>query len=130
MDYLAERMGLNPAQILSTATFYTMYDKEPRGKVHIQVCTTLSCAVCGGYAIMEHLEKKLGINAGETDGEGNYSLSEVECLASCGTAPMFMASFSNGTIEYFENLTIEGVDALLERFEALLPELPNPKAMH
>ena len=81
MDYLAERLELNPAKVLSSATFYTMVNKQPIGKCHIQVCTTLTCALCGGYEIIEHLEDRLGIHLGETTPDGKYTLTEVECLA-------------------------------------------------
>ena len=130
MDYLAERLELNPAQVLSTATFYTMVNKQPIGKAHIQICTTLSCALCGGYEIMEHLEERLGVRAGETTPDGKYTLSEVECLASCGTAPMFQITFSDGEIEYYENLTPDSVDELLEDLEQRLEELPATQGMH
>ncbi|MFW5967853.1 MAG: NADH-quinone oxidoreductase subunit NuoE [Persicimonas sp.] len=130
MDYLAERLELNPAQVLSTATFYTMVNKQPIGKVHIQVCTTLTCAVCGGYEVIDHLEDRLDIRLGETTPDGNYTISEAECLASCGTAPMFQVTYSNGDIEYHENLTLERVDELLEEFDEKLDELPSPKKMH
>ncbi|MFP4597471.1 MAG: NADH-quinone oxidoreductase subunit NuoE [Persicimonas sp.] len=130
MDFLADRLELNPAQVLSTATFYTMINKQPIGKVHIQVCTTLTCAMCGGYAVLEHLEDRLGVRVGETTPDGNYTLAEAECLASCGTAPMFQITYSDGEIEYHENLTPESIDELLEQLDAKLDELPSPSQMH
>jgi NADH-quinone oxidoreductase subunit E len=130
MDYVADRLELNYADVLSTATFYTMYNKQPVGKAHIQVCTTLTCAVCGGYEIIEHLEDRLDIRLGETTADGKYTLSEAECLASCGTAPMFQITFSDGEIEYFENLGPEQVDALLAELDARLADLPQPAQMH
>lgn len=130
MDYLAERLELNPAQVLSTATFYTMVNKQPLGKAHIQVCTTLSCALCGGYEIIEHLEERLDVRVGETTSDGKYTLAEAECLASCGTAPMFQITFSDGEIEYYENLSPESVDELIEELDARLEELPAPQEMH
>ncbi len=130
MDYVAERLELNPADVLATATFYTMFNKQPVGKAHIQVCTTLTCAMCGGYEIIEHLEDRLGIRLGETTADGKYTLAEAECLASCGTAPMFQITFSDGDIEYFENLTPERVDELLEELDERLATLPQPAEMH
>lgn len=130
MDYVAERLELNPAQVLSTATFYTMYNKQPVGKAHIQVCTTLSCAMCGGYELIEHLEDRLGVRLGETTPDGKYTLAEAECLASCGTAPMFQITFSDGEIEYYENLSAESVDKLLDELNEKLEELPQPSQMH
>jgi NADH-quinone oxidoreductase subunit E len=131
MDYVAERLGVPPAKVLSTATFYTMFNKQPLGKCHIQVCTTLSCAVMGGYEVLDHLEEKLGIRTGETTHDGNYTLSEVECLASCGSVPMFQVTYSDGEIEYYENLTtMEKVDQVLSKLNAKLSSLPDPRRMH
>ncbi|MGM0557083.1 MAG: NADH-quinone oxidoreductase subunit NuoE [Myxococcota bacterium] len=130
MDYIAERLELSPAKVLSTATFYTMYNKQPIGKCHIQVCTTLTCGMCGGYELMDHLEDRLGIRPGETTPDGKYTITEVECLASCGTAPMFQLTFSDGEIEYHENLSLDDVDSLLDELNEKLEELPAPKEMH
>ncbi|SRR5690554_6644280 len=130
MDYVAERLDLHPTKVLTAATFYSLYDKQPVGKVHIQVCTTLTCAFRGGYELLEHLEQSLGIRTGETTADGNFTVSEVECLASCGTAPMFYVSYAGGGNEYFENLSVERVNEILEDFNKRLPSLPNPAKMH
>ena len=133
MDYLAERLGVHPAKVLSTATFYTMINKQPVGKCHIQVCTTLSCAMRGGYALIDVLEDRLGVRLGETDANENYTLSEVECLAACGTAPMFQVTFSDGEIEYYEDLDLEKperLEAVLSELNARLATLKTPRAMH
>lgn len=130
MDYVAERLDLHPAKVLSTATFYSMYFKSPPAKCNIQVCTTLSCALCGGYEIMEHLEDVLGIHVGEATGDNIFSLEEVECLASCGSAPMFQVTFSDGEIEYYENLSTKKVDGLLDELRAQAERLPDPREMH
>ncbi len=131
MDYLAERLELPPAKVLTTATFYTMYNKSPVGKCHLQVCTTLSCAFRGGYNLIEQLEEKLDVRLGETDHHGHFTLTEAECLASCGTAPMLQLTDSNGEIEYFEDLdTEEKVDALVEELRSRLDKLPDPRTKH
>lgn len=131
MDYLAERLELHPAKVLSTATFYTMVNKQPVGKCHIQVCTTLSCAVRGGYELLEELEERLDVNVGDTSADGNWTLTEVECLASCGTAPMFQVTFSDGEIEYFEGLDDpEHLEAVMKELNARLADLPAPRDMH
>jgi NADH-quinone oxidoreductase subunit E len=130
MDYIAERLDVEKSQVFSTATFYTMLNKQPIGKCHIQVCTTFSCALEGGYEMLEYLEEALGIQAGETDPEHNFTLTEVECLASCGTAPMFQLTTSDGEIEYFEDLNPERVDQILEDLNERLDELPDPRDMH
>lgn len=131
MDYVAERLEVPPSKVLTTATFYTMYNKQPVGKCHVQVCTTLSCAFRGGYELVEKLEDRLGIKLGETSPDGNWTLSEVECLASCGSAPMFQLTDSKGNIEYFEDLdTDQKVDAVVEELNARLSNLPDPRTMH
>lgn len=131
MDYLAERLELHPAKVLSTATFYTMINKQPIGRCHIQVCTTLSCALAGGYELLDHLEEQLGVDVGETSADENWTLTEVECLASCGTAPMLQVTYSDGEIEYFEDLgEPERVEQMLEQLNARLEQLPLPREMH
>lgn len=131
MDYVAERLELHPAKVLTVATFYTMYNKAPVGKCHIQVCTTLSCAVRGGYELIEDLEDALGVRLGETSEDGNYTLSEVECLASCGTPPMFQVTYSDGDIEYFENLNTEArLQGVLKQLNERLSSLKDPRKMH
>jgi NADH-quinone oxidoreductase E subunit len=130
MDYVAQRLELTPAQVLTTATFYTMYNKQPAGKCHIQVCTTLSCAFRGGYELIEKLEDSLGIRLGETSADGNFTLSEVECLASCGTPPMFQVSDSSGHIEYFENIDDAKLETILDELNRRVATLPDPRSMH
>lgn len=133
MDYVAQRLELHPAKVLSTATFYTMYNKQPIGKCHIQVCTTLACAMRGGYDLLDTLEEKLGITTGETSADGNYTLSEVECLASCGTAPMFQATYSDGEMRYFEDLDMsepKRLDKAFGEIEAYIKDLRKPSEMH
>ena len=107
--YLANRLSLRVTDIWEVATFYSMLYTEPVGKYHIQVCRTLSCKIRGAAAITEHCSKRLGIKPGETTADGKFTLSEVECLGSCGTAPMFQLNF-----DYHENLTPEKVDQILD----------------
>jgi len=131
MDYVAERLELHPAKVLSTATFYTMYNKQPIGKCNVQVCTTLSCALRGGYELLEKLEERFGIEVGETSSNGLWTLQEVECLASCGTAPMFQVTFSDGEIEYYEDLADDAsLEKVLEELEDRAEDLPQPSEMH
>jgi NADH-quinone oxidoreductase E subunit len=107
--YLANRLSLRITDIWEVATFYSMLHTKPIGKHHIQVCKTLSCKLLGADKITEHCAKKLGIKPGETTADGKFSLSVVECLGSCGTAPMFQVNF-----DYYENLTPEKVDKILD----------------
>ncbi|HEV2706034.1 MAG TPA: NADH-quinone oxidoreductase subunit NuoE [Pyrinomonadaceae bacterium] len=110
--YLADRLGVRITDIWEVATFYSMINTEPVGKYHIQVCRTLSCKIMGAAQITEQCSRRLGIKPGETTADGRFSLSEVECLGSCGTAPMLQVGF-----DFHENLTAEKVDALLDACE-------------
>ncbi len=106
--YLANRLALRITDIWEVATFYSMIQTEPVGKYHIQICKTLSCKILGEPKITEHVCNKLGIKPGETTSDGRFTVSLVECLGSCGTAPMFQINF-----DYHENLTPEKVDEIL-----------------
>jgi NADH-quinone oxidoreductase E subunit len=108
-EWIARKLDVPPAHVHGCVSFYTLYRQKPVGRHHIQVCRTLSCMIRGSGEIIGHLEKKLGIEDGGVTPDGRYSLVEVECLGSCGTAPMFQVND-----DYHENLTIEKVDALLE----------------
>ena len=107
--YIAHRLGLEIVDVWETATFYSMFNMHKVGKYHIQVCKTLSCRIMGEEQITEHICNRLGIHAGETTADGKFTVSRVECLGSCGTAPMMQIGF-----DYHEDLTIEKVDVLLD----------------
>ncbi len=107
-EWVASRLGVAASHVHGCVTFYTMYKQRPSGRHHIQVCTTLSCMLRGSDELVGHLEKKLGIKTGQTTPDGKFSLVRVECLGSCGTAPMFQLND-----DYHENLTLESVDRLL-----------------
>ena len=107
--YLADRLGVRITDIWEVATFYSMINTEPVGKYHLQVCKTLSCKILGAGQITQRCTEKLGIKPGETTEDGRFSLSEVECLGSCGTAPVLQIGF-----DYYENLTPEKVDQILD----------------
>jgi len=109
VSYLANRLNLRITDIWEVATFYSMIQTEPVGKYHIQICKTLSCKILGEPRITDHVCKKLGIKAGETTADRRFTVSLVECLGSCGTAPMFQINF-----DYHESLTPEKVDQILE----------------
>src|ERR1700750_416512 len=108
--YLADRLGVRITDIWEVATFYSMINIEPVGKYHIQICKTLSCKIRGEPQSTEHVCKRLGIKPGETTPDGRFTVSLVECLGSCGTAPMMQIGF-----DYYENLTTEKVDELIEK---------------
>jgi len=112
MKEVADLLKVPYALVLGVVSFYTMFHARPVGKHHIEVCTNVSCMLRGSGKILEQLRKHLGIGVGETSGDGKWTISEVECMGSCGTAPMFAVGE-----EYYENLTPEKVDEILARME-------------
>jgi len=106
---VAELLDLTPAEVLSVASFYTMYNRRPVGKHLIQVCTNISCSLLGAERLVDHIQRKLGIGVGETTSDGLFTLMEVECLGSCGTAPVMQIND-----RYYEQLTEEKVDQILD----------------
>lgn len=110
IEFVSKRLDLSPAHVKGVVTFYTLYNQEKPGKHQVWVCRTLPCALRGAYDVISHCEKRLGIKCGETTPDGKVTLRTAECLASCGTAPMMQVDK-----EYHENLTREGVDAILRR---------------
>ena len=109
VNFLAEKLDIKVTDVWETATFYSMFNMHKVGKYHIQVCKTLSCRIMGEEKITEHICNRLGIHAGETTEDGKFTVSRVECLGSCGTAPMMQIGF-----DYHEDLTVEKVDKLLD----------------
>ena len=116
--YLADRLDVRVTDIWEVATFYSMINTEPVGKYHLQICRTLSCKILGAGKITEHCSERLGIKPGETTSDGQFTISEVECLGSCGTAPMLQIGF-----DYYENLTTEKIDQLIAQCRD--GQLPN-----
>jgi len=111
MDYVSTILNIQPVEVYEVASFYSMFNLKPVGKCVIDVCRTSSCWLRGSEDIVRHIEKKLNISVGETTSDGMFTLRTVECLGSCGTAPMFQCG-----ADYFENLDLEKVDQLLDRF--------------
>ena len=109
MKYAGTLLNIPYSHMLGVVTFYTMIQKKSVGKHHIEVCTNVSCMLRGSGKILEHIEKRLGIKAGETSQDKKWTLTEAECLGSCGTAPMLAIGD-----EYYENLTVEKIDKLLD----------------
>jgi len=109
-ELVAARLEIPLAWVSGVATFYTMFYKKPVGRWHVQVCTNVSCMLRGSDAIVACLEQRLGIHLGQTTADGKFTLEEVECLASCGTAPMMQINDA-----YHENLDPESTLALVER---------------
>jgi NADH-quinone oxidoreductase E subunit len=108
IEYVARLMGQSPARVHGVVSFYTMLKTKPIGRHHIQVCRTLPCALRGAERLTGFIKKTLGIEVGQTTADGRFTLSEVECLASCGTAPMMQIDD-----DYYENLTDDKVTEIL-----------------
>jgi NADH-quinone oxidoreductase subunit E len=106
---LVEYLGISRIQVDEAIAFYTQFTRKPLGKHHIQVCHNVSCSLRGADGLVAHLRTRLGVGPGETTADGRFTLTTVECLASCGTAPMMMVGDA-----YHENLTPASVDALLD----------------
>ena len=108
MAYIADRIGTFATMVYEAATFYTMYNLQPKGKYHICVCRTLSCYLLGKQEIVDYLQRELGIKPGAVSADGQYSLEEVECLGHCGSAPVVQI---NG--EFYEYMTVDKLKELL-----------------
>ena len=100
-------------EVEEVATFYTMINLQPVGKYHLQVCRSISCFIMGSNGVRRRLEPRLGIGPGQTTKDGLFTLSEVECLGACGTAPVMQVNE-----DYHEDLNPERVDAILTRLRA------------
>lgn len=112
MDYVARLLHIQPVEVYEVASFYTMFNLTPVGKCVLEVCRTGPCWLMGAEDIIAHLENKLNIKVGETTPDGMFTLKTVECMASCGTAPMLQMGD-----HYYENLDNNKVDELLEQFK-------------
>ena len=109
VNFLAQFLDLEVTDVWETATFYSMFNLRPVGRHHIQICKTLSCRIMGEPEITEHICSKLAIHPGGSTDDGKYTVTMVECLGSCGTAPMMQIGF-----DYHEDLTVEKVDKILD----------------
>jgi NADH-quinone oxidoreductase E subunit len=111
MREIARLLEMDETDVLGVVTFYSMYHQKQMGKYHIQVCTNVSCMLRGGYEIYDAVQKKLGLKNGEASEDHKFSLEEVECMGSCGTAPMLAVNE-----DFFENLS---TDKALEIIDSL-----------
>jgi NADH-quinone oxidoreductase E subunit len=107
-ERIARRLGLPPAWVAGVVSFYTMIYDRPMGRYHLQLCRTLSCALRGSERILDHIRDTLGIGEGETTPDGRFTLTTVECLGSCGTAPVVQIND-----DYHESLSVERFDQVL-----------------
>ena len=109
IDALAAWLSVPRIQIEEVLSYYTQFRRAPVGRWHLQACRNLSCSMRGAEGVIAHLEHRLGIEPGQTTPDGRYTLSTVECLGSCGTAPVVMVNET-----YHEDMSPERLDALLE----------------
>jgi len=119
IEEIARRVGVRPIEVIEDISYYSMLRRQPIGRYNLQVCTNISCLLRGGDEILQHCSKKLGIGHKQTTPDGMFSLEEAECLGACCGAPAMQVNY-----EYYENLTPEKVDTLIE---ALKKKEPGPR---
>ncbi len=121
MAHIAELMGLTPAEVYGTASFYEMFKFEPVGRYCINVCTNISCQLVGGWELLEHAEEALGIKAGSTTPDQMFTLEDVECIAACTEAPALQVNY-----RYRNKVTPAQFDAMITALRAgeLVDEFP------
>jgi len=119
MEAVASHLELPPAEVQGVATFYTMYNKVPRGKFAIEICHNVPCMAFCAEELIAHCEHSLGISAGETTPDGHITLARVECLGACCNAPAVQIGS-----KYYENVSAEHIDALIVQIKSL-PDNPD-----
>jgi NADH-quinone oxidoreductase subunit E len=119
VEFCAEVLGLNKAQVGAVATFYTMYKRKPTGDYLVSVCTNTMCNVLGGQEVYDTLAEHLGVGHDETTADGKITLEHAECLAACDLAPVLQVNY-----EYFDNQTVESAEALVDALQR--GEKPQP----
>jgi NADH-quinone oxidoreductase E subunit len=112
MDEIANAIDIPPPVVREVITFYTMFNLKPVGKYHLQFCTNISCCLMGAEELLHFCEKKLGIEAGETTPDKKFTISHVECLGACGTAPVVQINE-----DYYENLNPERLEKILSELK-------------
>lgn len=109
IEEIARRVDVRPIEVVEDIGYYSMLHRHPIGKYNLQVCTNVSCLLRGGEEILQHCSERLGIGHKQTTPDGRFSLEEVECLGACCGAPAMQVNY-----DYYENLTPERVDRLIE----------------
>jgi len=121
MEHLAELVGITPAEVLGTCSFYEMFKREPVGRYMINICTNISCQLNGGEELLHHAEETLGIRPGGTTEDGMFTLEDVECIAACTEAPCLQVNY-----RYEYRLDNSDFDDLIADLRAgSRPEVPN-----
>ena len=113
MEHLAELVGVTPAEVLGTCSFYEMFKREPVGDYLVNVCSNISCLLLGGEELLHHMESRLGIKAGSTTADGTFTLEDVECIAACTEAPAIQVNY-----RYFHQVTDDDFDRLVDDLRA------------
>ncbi len=108
IEALVEYLGVPRIQIEEALSFYTQFRRQPIGHWHLQVCHNVSCSMRGAERMLDQLSQRLGIGPGQTTADGRITLETVECLGSCGTAPVVMVNET-----YHENVSVDSIEALL-----------------
>jgi NADH-quinone oxidoreductase subunit E len=117
MRHVAELLGLEPAEVYGTATFYEMFKFDPVGRYCINICTNISCQLLGAWELLEHAEQHLGVRAGSTTDDGVFTLEDVECIAACTEAPALQVNYRfryRVTNDEFDTLLDELSDGRLD----------------
>jgi NADH-quinone oxidoreductase subunit E len=109
MEHIGELIGVTPAEVLGTCSFYEMFKREPVGKFVVNVCTNISCQLLGGEELLEHAEERLGIKSGSTTQDGLFTVEDVECIAACTEAPCLQVNY-----RYFNRVSNDDFDQLID----------------
>ncbi|KAF7692526.1 NADH dehydrogenase [ubiquinone] flavoprotein 2, mitochondrial [Silurus meridionalis] len=123
MNKVAEILDISPMRVYEVATFYTMFNRQPLGKYHVQVCTTTPCMLCDSDSILQAIQNKLGIKVGETTADGLFTLVEVECLGACVNAPMVQINDN-----YYEDLKPSDIEHIIDELKAGRVPSPGPRS--
>jgi NADH-quinone oxidoreductase subunit E len=113
MDFVAGYLGMAPVAVYEVATFYNMYNLQPTGKHKLTICTCLPCGLQGSLDAADHLKARLGIDFGETTGDGRFTLKEGECMGACATAPVILVNNK----KLHDRMSKEKIDALLKELK-------------
>jgi NADH-quinone oxidoreductase subunit E len=113
MEHIADLIGVTPAEVLGTCSFYEMFKREPVGDYLVNVCSNISCMLLGGEELLHHLEDRLGIKAGSTTDDGTFTLEDVECIAACTEAPCLQVNY-----RYFYKVSNDDADRLIDDLRA------------
>lgn len=117
IEEVARRLEVKPIEVIEVISYYSMLHRQAVGRHHLQVCTNISCMLRGGEEIFGHCSRKLGIGSKQTTPDGTFSLEEVECIGACCGAPAMQVNY-----DYYENLTPQRIDALIEKLRAARPK--------